>query len=631
MALRAWVATLICAAGLASPALAQDPDIKRLSIEELMRIDVSIVGRRTEPIGTAAAAVTVITADDIRRAGVTTIADALRLADGVHVAQTNNNTWNITARGFNQGTANKLLVMIDGRTVYSPLFTGVFWNVVDYVLEDIDRIEVIRGPGATLWGANAVNGVINIITRPARATRGLYASMSTGNQDRALLMLRYGGGSAAAGGTAWRIYGKFADSDAQRFASGLPSNDDRRRGQAGVRIDGGSDATSWMVKGDAFHSRDGFVNGSRGAFTELDAQARWSKVMASGANLELHSYYRREYRRQDNQFTHHIDIIDVDTQHASRVGRRHAIVWGGGFRINADGSQGTVALSLDPPSRRYGLVNLFAQDEIAVVPSRLFVTPGAKVEYNSFSGMALQPSVRTRLLLPHGQVMWGAVSRANRRPSRLEDDLVTGGPTPIVGSDAFLPERLLALEVGYRVQPRREVSIEATVFRHNFDDLRSIDLPPGGLLPLVLANSFEGHSHGIELAANLQPVAWWRTHVGYTWLDSNVRARPGTRAVSAGASEANDPHHIFGVRTSIDLPRSFELDGSVRGVGALQTPAVPAVAAVALRLAWRPARQIELFASGQNLLDASHPEFGAPTPLRVEIERSVRIGLTIRH
>jgi iron complex outermembrane receptor protein len=543
---------LVCALVLPAPLQAQDPgDLKRLSIEELMRIDVTTAARRSEPVGSTAGAITVVTSDDIRRAGVTTIADALRLVTGVHVAQTSGAVWNVTARGFNQGTANKLLVMVDGRTVYSPLFTGVFWNVVDYVLEDIERIEVIRGPGATLWGANAVNGVINIITKHTRSTRGLYLTASAGTEDRANLTARYGGG-AGSDGVSWRVYGQLADSDAKTFASGLSSLDDRTRGQVGFRIDAGSpERTAWMFKGDAFHSADGFTNGRRGEFTELDVQGRVTRALSPGSQVSLQSYYRREVRRQEGQLAHHIDIADVDAQHAARLGSRHAVVWGGGVRVNADDSNGTPALSLSPASRRYGLASIFVQDEIALVPGRWYVTPGTKWEYNSFSGGSFQPSVRTRVTLPYGQ-LWVAASRANRRPSRLEDDVVIldplGSPA-LVGSDNFLPERLLALEGGYRVQPRAELSVDAAVFRHTFKDLRSIDLPASLPGPSVLGNSFEGRSHGVELTVNLQPVRWWRTTAGYTWLDTSVTVTPGSRVVGAGASEANDPHHLFALRT----------------------------------------------------------------------------------
>jgi iron complex outermembrane recepter protein len=294
-----WVRALAFAvAQLAAPGAARaadaqpDPqDLKRLSIEQLMRIDVTSPGRRTEPLGTTAAAVSVITGDDIRRAGITTLADALALADGVHVARFNNGSWSVSARGFNGSTPNKLLVMVDGRTVYSPLFTGVFWNTVDYVLEDIDRIEVIRGPGAALWGANAVNGVVNIITRHSRDSAGAYANLSAGNEDRAIAELRYG---ASSGGTSWRVYGKFADRDSQRFSTGGASGDPRRRGQAGFRVDGGDAAgTNWTVLGNAMHSRDELPDRRPGEFSDLSLQGRWSMPAAIGSRLDVQSYYRR--------------------------------------------------------------------------------------------------------------------------------------------------------------------------------------------------------------------------------------------------------------------------------------------------------------------------------------------------
>lgn len=628
------VCLALCAMMVPGIAAAQDTaDLKRLSIEELMRIDVTTVGRRSEPVGITAAAISVVTSDDIRRAGVTTIPDALRLVPGVHVAQSNGAAWHITTRGFNQVTANKLLVMIDGRTVYSPLFTGVFWNVIDYPLEDIERIEIIRGPGATLWGANAVNGIIHVITKHTRSTRGFYASASAGNEDRGTLTLRHGGGSAL-DGVAWRVYGTLADHDAQRFAGGLPSHDGRTHGQAGFRLDAGTpERTSLMFKGDAFRSRNDFTNGRSGAFTELDLQASVSHALAPGSQIDVQSYYRREARRQDGQFAHHIDILDLDAQHAVRLRDRHAVVWGGGVRVNDDGSAGTPALSLAPPSRVHGLASVFVQDEIAIRPGRWFITPGAKWEYNSFTGGSLQPSVRTRVMLPGGQVAWGAVSRANRRPSRLEHDLVILGaeglPTT-VGSDAFLPERLLAIEAGYRVQPNAALAVEAAVFRHRFEDLRSVDLPVAVPGPYVLGNSLEGRSQGLELSVSAQPTRWWRLSSGYTWLDTNVRPEPGGRAFGPGTSEANDPHHLFHLRTSFDLPRDVDLDASLRAVGPLSSPAVPGYGALDLRLGWRATGQIEVFAAGRNLLDARHPEFGAPTPSRVEIERAVRFGIIVR-
>jgi iron complex outermembrane recepter protein len=620
-----WAVTL----GLwASTASAQD--LKRLTIEELMQIDITSTARRAEPVGTTAAAVSVVTSDDIRRSGVTTIADALALADGVHVARFTNGSWAISARGFNGSSPNKLLVMVDGRTVYTPLFAGVFWNTLDYVLEDIDRIEVIRGPGATLWGGNAVNGVINIITRHSQDSRGAYLNMSAGNEDRTIVEARYGGGAAAT----WRVYGKLADRGEQRFSTGGPAGDARRRGQAGFRIDGGNRAaTNWMLLGNAFHSRDEFPDRPDGEFTNLSLQGRWSAAASPTSRVTVQSYYRREYRRVPQQLTHHIDVADLDAQHAIAVGRRHNVVWGGGFRINQDKTHGSAVIRFTPAARTYEVANLFAQDDFAVIPRRVLLTGGIKYEHNAFSGGELQPNVRARVLLPREQVLWGAVARAVRRPTRFDDDLEVLGPGGLLlirGSDDFEAESLIASEVGYRAQPYSGLSLDATYFVHNLDRLRSQEAPPGGGLPIVLGNTLEGQSHGIEVGLNLQPVARWRTHLSYTWMHSTIERAAGSRDVSGGVSEQNDPTYLFNVRTSVDLTRNIELDVFLRAVDALPDPPVPAYADMNLRLGWRATPRIDLWIVGHDLLHDSHPEFGTPIPRRVEFERGARAGATFR-
>ena len=627
-------AALLLAAAASSPtrAAAQpaQEDLKRLTIEELMRIDVTTAGRREEPIGAIAAAVSVITGDDIRRAGVTTIADAIQLADGVQVARFNNGTWAISSRGFNTNTANKLLVMVDGRTVYSPLFSGVFWNVLDYVLEDIDRIEVIRGPGAALWGANAVNGVINIITRHSRDTQGTLASVASGNEDPLVTELRHG---SVAGAITWRAYGKFAARDDQRLADGSDAGDPRRRGQAGFRVDGGADGgVAWLVKGDAFHSRDTLPDRPAGEFIDLNLQGRWSAPLAGTSRLDVQSYYRREYRSVPRQLTHRIDVFDFDAQHAGTWGSRHAVVWGGGFRVNRDRTEATAVLAFDPAERTYPLANVFAQDDIALVPGRLFLTVGAKYEHNAFSGGEFQPNVRARYLMPLNQIVWGAVSRAVRRPTRFDDDIRAFGPTGALiamGSDDFVSESLVASEVGYRVQPSPLFSIDATAFVHRFTDLRSQDLLPTGL-PIVVGNSLEGESRGLEIGANVQPRVWWRTHVGYTWLDTTIRRAPGSRDVGGGVTEANDAPHTFGMRMSFDLPRGVEVDAMLRASAALPNPQVPAYTELDLRAGWQATPQVQLWVAGHDLLHDRHPEFGPDTPARTEYERAFRAGLTYR-
>ena len=616
----------------AAPAGAQQPpdDLKRLSIEELMSVDVTTAGRREQPIGATTAAMSVITGDDIRRAGVTTIADALRLADGVHVARLNNGSWSISARGFNGSTPNKLLVMVDGRTVYSPLFAGVFWNTLDYVLADVDRIEVIRGPGTVLWGANAVNGVVNIITRHSRDTQGTLVSVTSGHEDPAILQARYGGGL---GTTTWRTYGKFAVRDAQRFASGLPSADERRRGQAGFRVDGSAGDNAWLVAGDAFHSRDDLPDRPAGEFTHLALQTRWSHALSGDSRVDVQSYYRREYRRIPGQLTHHIDIVDLDLQHATDWGTRHDIVWGGGVRVNWDETHGSAAIQFDPVERTYPVQNLFVQDEVTIVPGHLFATLGLKYERNAFSGGELQPNLRARLMMARNQVVWGGLSRAVRRPTRLDDDLVVSAPTGVVlvrGTHEFEAEKLTATEVGYRIQPAAILSVDVTAFWHQYHDLRSQDAPATGLLPLTIGNTLEGASRGVELGVNVQPVTWWQTHVGYTWLTTEVERAPGSRDTSGGASETNDPDYVFNIRSSVDLPRDVEVDAILRSVGALPHPQAPAYTELTLRGAWHVTPQLELSITGEDLLHGHHPESGPPTPARVEFERSIRGGITLR-
>ena len=617
---------LLCA--FARAANAQD-DLKRLSIEELLRIDVTTSARRPQPIGTTAAAISVITGDDIRRAGVTTIADALLLADGVHVARFNNGTWAISPRGFNSNTANKLLVMIDGRTVYSPLFSGTFWNMEDYVLGDIDRIEVIRGPGAALWGANAVNGVVNIITRHSRDTQGSLISLAAGREDPVIAEARYGG---AADALAWRVYGKFAARDDQSFASGASSGDGRRRGQIGFRIDGGDPARStWLLKADAFHSRDDLVDRAAGEFTELDLQGRWS-VPVGASRVDIQSYYRREYRRVPQQLTHHIDVYDVDAQQTVTLGRRHEVVWGAGVRVNRDTTYASATLSFTPPDRVYPVRSVFAQDDIAVVPERFFVTVGAKYEHNAFSGGELQPNLRARYLMGRNQIIWGAVSRAVRRPTRFDDDIVVSGPGGVVlavGSDDFQAESLVGGEIGYRIQPVSLFSVDATVFTHHIGNLRSQELPVTGL-PVVVGNTLEGDVRGVEVGINVEPTAWWRTHVGYTWLTTEIRRAAASRDIGGGTTEANDPDQFVGLRSSFDLPHRIEVDAMLRAVAALPNPAVPSYAELNLRVGWWATARSELWIAGQDLLHDRHPEFGPPLPARVEFERSVRVGLTLR-
>jgi len=626
-----WIAPALIFFAAGSGAAQTTQDLKQLSIEELMQVNVTLAARRPEPVATTPAAISVITGDDIRRAGATTIADAIALADGVEVARFNNGTWSITARGFDAVTANKLLVMIDGRTVYSPLFSGVFWNAIDYVLEDIERIEVIRGPGATLWGANAVNGVINIITRSARDTRGTYVRVGGGSEDPGIAEVRYGGGTAA---TAFRGYGKYAARGSQQYSGGASAGDRRVRGQAGFRVDGGGAGSSrWLLKGDLFHSADDLPDRPNAEFTTGDLQAQWSDAISPRSDLQVRSYFNHEYRRVPLQFTHHLNTFDVDVQDSYTL-TRHAIVFGGGYRYDHDDTVGTDVLLFDPPSRSYPVGNMFVQDDIALRPQRLYVTGGIKYEHNAFNGGEWQPNLRARLLLPRQQMVWGSVARAVRRPTRFDDDIIVKGPTGAVlieGNTDFLSESLVASEIGYRLQPSRFFSGDATFFVHHYDNLRSQDTQPGAVpFPLIVGNSLEGRSRGVELALSLQPVQWWRSHLSYTRLDVSVTKAPGSRDVGGGATEANDPPYVVQFRNSLDLPRHLEADARIRSVAALPNPAVPAFTEMAARLGWTPTRRLELAVEGEDLLHDRHAEFNPVARGFEEFERSVRLMLTTR-
>ena len=606
------------------------PPLRGLSLEELMQVEVTVVTRQPEPLGRAAAAVSVITRDDIRRSGVTTIADALALADGIHVARFNNGSWAISARGFNGSTPNKLLVMVDGRNEFTPLFTGVFWNMLDYVLDDIERIEVIRGPGATLWGANAVNGVVNIITRHSRDTRGTLVTAGAGNEDPALVEVRHGGGSDQ---SSYRVYAKFAQRDAQQFSTGDSSDDRRRRGQAGLRVDRTRGTTAWLLKADAFHSRDAFIDRRDGEWTEIAVQGRVSRELSETSSLQIQSYYRREYRNIERQLTHHLDTVDLDVQHSLQIARRHALIWGAGYRVNADRTYGSAVVHFDPASRTYPVFSAFAQDEFALRPSSVFLTAGIKVEHNAFSGADAQPNLRLRWLPSDKQMLWGAVARAVRRPTRFDDDIVVTAPTGVAlvnGSDDFESEAMTGWELGYRAHPLSRLTLDATTFHQRYGNLRSQEAPLTGIIPLTIANTLDGRSSGLELSASLQPHPRWRIRNSYTYLDTEIRPRAGSRDVSGGVNEANDPHHLWTLLNAIDLPRSVEIDGWLRYVSALPNPSVPAYAELNARLGWHPNSGIEVALVGQDLLHAQHPESGTAVPRRIEFERSVRLQLILR-
>jgi iron complex outermembrane recepter protein len=602
--------------------------LKNLSMKELMDIEVTSVSRRPEKLAETASAIQVITQDDIRRSGATRLPEALRLATNLEVDQIDSTAWAISARGFNSSLANKMLVLIDGRTVYSPLFAGVFWDVQDVLLEDIDRIEVISGPGATLWGANAVNGVINILTRSAKDTQGFLLEGGGGGELRSFGGLRYGG--TLAPNLFFRVYGKYTDRDSTVFRDGRNAGNYYHIGQGGFRLDWkASDANSLTLQGDLYESRTSATGTSDVVTQGGNVLGRWSHTVSDNSDFKLQIYFDQARRNTPGQYRDLLDTYDVDFQHRFRLGARNDFVWGAGYRLAEDNFRFGGALALIPPRRSLQIFSAFAQDEIALVQDRLHLTLGTKLEHNDYTGFELEPSARLAWKLSQRQTLWAAISRAIRAPSRLDRNLVL--PPLTFGSPGFESEKLRAYEVGYRVQPRQQLSFSLAAFYNDYVDIRSEEqVDPPAPFPLVFGNGQKGETYGAELTADYRVTNWWRLRAGQTELRVHIRRQPGSTDISSGTAEAVDSNHYFTLRSSFDLPRHFEFDPAFRYVSRITNPrqTVPGYSELEFRLAWKPRPKVEVSIVGQNLLHARHAEFGAPPNLQ-EIERSVFGGLTL--
>ena len=540
--------------------------LKTLSMEQLMDIEVTSVSKRPEKLSETASAIQVITQADIRRSGATSLPEALRLASNLEVAQVDSHQWAISARGFNNTTANKMLVLIDGRTIYTPLYAGVFWDAQDTLLEDIDRIEVISGPGAALWGANAVNGVINITTKNAKDTQGALLVGGGGAELRGFGGVRYGG--ALGSGLHYRVYGKYFDRDSTALPSGRDAANDWHMGQGGFRLD-------WDAPRGDFFTLQGDLYSGRIAQPGLDNIAveggnvigRWSRIFSEHSALKVQFYFDRTHRDIPGTFREDLDTYDVDVQHRFALGERQDFVWGLGYRLIEDDVGNTRALAFLPPRVSRQWFSAFGQDEIALVKDRLHLTLGTKIEHNDYTGLELQPSGRLAWKLSPRQTAWAAISRAVRTPSRIDRELFAPASPPflLAGGPNFVSE---------------------------------------------------------ELTADYRATDWWRLRAGYTELRVHSRPRPGSTDAPSGRSESNDPNHQLFLRSSLDLPRHFEFDTAFRYVTRIANQSVPAYTELDVRLGWQLSPKLEFSIVGQSLLHNHHAEFGDPTA-RQEIERSV--------
>ena len=597
--------------------------LKKLSVEELMNVVVTSVSRRAQPLSQVSSAIQVISQEDIRRSGATSLPEALRLASNLQVAQVDSRQWAISARGFNGTTANKLLVLIDGRTAYTPLFSGVFWDVQDVPLAEIDRIEVISGPGATLWGANAVNGVINVITKAPQDSRGLLVTGGAGTALRGFGSARYGGSLGE--GVRYRVYGKGFDRDATALATGLNATDDWQMGQGGFRVDWQKGETNrFTVQGDAYGGQMGQPTGSDVSVNGGNVLGRWSHTLSANSEFRVRMYYDRTHRDIPGVFAEELNTYDVELLHRTLLGTRHNLVWGLNYRHLDDHVRNSPSLGFlpaDDVDHRFGG---FIQDEIMLVPDRLTITLGTKAEQNEFVGLEIQPSARVNWRMSGSGTVWGAVSRALRTPSRIDRDFFVPGQPPylLAGGPDFRSEEVMAYELGYRLR-HRALMMSLATFYNRYDRLRSLEQTnPPAASPVVIGNGVEGQSYGAELTADYKVTDAWRVRAGYTEMRVNLWTKPGSTDATAGRNESHSPDRQFSLHSSLDLPLDLQLDGGLRYVGEIANQQLPAYTELDARLTWSPTGQVDLSVVGQNLLHRRHAEFGTPTTRR-QIERGV--------
>ena len=624
---------------LAVPARAEYADVREmadLSIEELANIQITSVSKKPEPLGSAAASVFVITADDIRRSGAGNLPEALRLAPNLQVAQSSTADYAISARGLNgsnNSSPNKLLVLIDGRSVYSPFFSGVFWDAQDLMLEDVERIEVVSGPGGTLWGVNAVNGVINIITRSAANTAGSLATLEASTRG-AQVAFRQGGATASGG---WRVYGKHLEQGHTELASGGRVNDARHQSQVGFRADWNLDADRFSINGSVYKGANQqpepgliAVTGTNLKLGTVDTSGAnltgsWTHRLADGGSLSLQAYLDHTKRTVPPTFAELLNIADVQFQHSLRPMGQHRIVWGANYRHSWDNVTNSDTIAFLPPEVEQDWASLFAQDEIAL-RDNLRLTVGARIERNDYTGNEFLPTMRLSWQAAPAHSFWAAASRTVRAPSRLDADAYIPGRPPYLlrGGVRVKSEVAKVFELGYRGQPLPGVSYSATLFHNDYDHLRTQEIDPGYTY-ITFDSLMEGKANGIEMWGSYQATPAWRLSAGLTALHQRMRLKPGSNDLDGPGTAGKDPSHTMQLRSTYTLARGKELEVAVRKVGGLENPAVPAYTALDARFGWQVNPGFEVSLSAQNI-NGDHAEYG-PVATRSEIPRSVAIRL----
>ena len=658
--------SILCLSVTGNAAKESGNDFFDMDIAQLMQITITSVAKKPQNLSDSAAAVFVITQDDIHRSGVTSIPEALRMAPGIQVARIDSNKWAITSRGFAGNFANKLLVMIDGRAVYSPAFSGVYWDTQDTMLEDIDRIEVIRGPGATIWGANAVNGVVNIISKKASDTQGGLVSFGGGDHNQAMTGLRYG--TSLGENSHGRAYIKYQKQDSFKLhETGSDANDDWDSLRTGFRLDGEEEGkSSWTLQGDFYSNNENqllspfwtatppYVSEKKDDFetSGWNILGRWQAEISKTSSWTIQAYY--DYTNRDEvimEQTHR--TVDLDAQFQSQVGTRNNFIIGLGYRsVDADFSN-TYQVSVEPGSRSENLYSGFIQDEIMLIADRLWLTLGVKWEHNDFTDNEFQPSGRLLWKATDTQTVWAAVSRAVRTPSEFEESgSITMAVIPTIppdstkiilnGSEHYGSENLLAYEAGYRWLVLSNVSFDVSVFYNDYDNLQTTEpVMSRSSTQLYFSNNMSGATYGLELASDWKPTDWLKFQFGYTYIgfDLEVDSNSFSQRLDE-KTEGTSPQNQFSVRSAININKDLQLNLWVRYVDSLNgfkaldsrdDVHVDDYLTFDANVSWRLTEKLELMLVGQNLLDSSHleyvSEFSSPT---TDIERSV-YGKIIYH
>jgi iron complex outermembrane recepter protein len=636
----------MCTVGVAQKS---STDVSTLSLEVLANAEITTATRKGEKLSDTAAAAFVITQEEIRRSGATSIPEVLRIVPGMDVAQIDASKWAITTRGFTERFTDKMLVMIDGRTIVTSLSSGVNWDIQDTILEDIERIEVVRGPGASVWGANAVNGVINIITKTAKDTQGVLVTEGGGSQEGETAAARYGGAAGSLG--FYRLSAKYIDRDAHQDSSGDRAADNahvlRGGGRADLKLSARDDLT---ISGDLYSGNEGQTvpglitltppPGGRftGAFNDRtkvsggDLLARWHRVSSDRFDTTVQMYGELANRTEKgllSEFQHNFDF--ELQQHLVRG--RHDLIWGGDYRYSTDRTLGSLNISFIPPNRATNLFGAFLQDEISLVPDRLRLLLGGKLEHNSYSGFALQPSLRLLFRPRTRSTVWLGISRASENSSRFDADIRVNegafvGPNGVVtvlssfGTNGLPPENVVAYEFGYRELVSKWLAFDLSTFYNQYTNRHTqepgipfVEDTPGPVhlvLPTVTASNLRGETHGLEFSTTLKASDIWKLSASYTLFEIHLHTLASSQDVSiAEESEGSSPRQQFQIHLALNLPHKLECDTAIYYVGRLPGPQIPQYTRVDVRVGWRPKGPMEMSVGLQNLLDPRHFEFGS--------------------